>query len=68
MNNELKTSAEWQATKEFSDVVIYDADGWRDKSRPCDFYHDRITKQDFTERKSLCTLMLSSPKKLKENL
>ena len=57
MTEELKTSEEWQQQDEFKDVIIYDPDGWRDKNRPCDFYKDKITKQDFIERKSLCTVM-----------
>ena len=51
---EKKTSEEWQETDKHKNLIIHDADGWRDG---CNFYKDKITEKEFERRKMFCTVM-----------
>ena len=57
----LKTSEEWfedykkEKQNKMLDIIIYDADGWRDGK--CNFYKDKITQKDFTKRIVISTLL-----------
>lgn len=57
-NDVLKTPDEWQATEEFSDMVIMDPDGWRNTDRQ---WTDPITREEFLERRAICTVRMRKP-------
>lgn len=58
MNEELKTSEEWQ--KEYPNITVFDPDGW-DRQKFAQSWNELITQKEFEKRVSFSTCKFKGP-------